>query len=125
MPDSSRFRFIPTFQSQSAIVVDPQQLVGCAVASALEASGLKVLAEYSCSELAHEALKNQHPDFCLLDPGQDAQKLKDTINKYIALSPNTKIIVLNFSQEQSFMKLALAAGANAYISKMWAPQVLI
>lgn len=125
MPDSSRFRFIPTLQSQSVVVVDPQQLVCCAVASALEASGLKVVAEYSNIDSAIETLQNHHPNFCILDIGQDLIKLKETLLKFSAASPSTKLIILNSCQEQNFINIAMSAGASAYVSKMWAPQVLI
>jgi DNA-binding NarL/FixJ family response regulator len=88
-----------------------------------EEPGLTVVAEVSDSEHLLDEIRAQHPNVILLEwelPGQPGEELLADLS---ALNHGSRVIVL--SRRPEARQAALAAGAEAFISKADAPQQLL
>jgi two-component system, NarL family, nitrate/nitrite response regulator NarL len=100
----------------TTIIADDQAVTRTGVRRALEAAGLRVLAEASSASEAVAAAVAHRPDICLLEvciPGNGilaAEQIRDSL-------PETKIVMLTASERDEDLFGALRAGADGYLLK--------
>jgi two-component system, NarL family, nitrate/nitrite response regulator NarL len=100
----------------TVIIADDQAVTRTGVRRALEAAGLRVLAEASSASGAVAAAVAHRPDICLLEvciPGSGilaAEQISDSL-------PETKIVMLTASERDEDLFGALRAGADGYLLK--------
>ena len=111
----------------TVVIADQQAVTRAGVRRALEAAGIRVLAEASSASGAVAAVLAHRPDICLLDvciPGNGilaAEQIRDSLAE-------TKIVMLTSSDRDEDLFGALRAGADGYllktISAEWLPRAL-
>jgi two-component system, NarL family, response regulator LiaR len=103
----------------TVLLIADQLSVGVALRRKLELeSDIKVLAVVRSAQNAVVQLTNLKPDIGILDVemGNEPQALKIIAN-FMAVAPNSKLIVSTFSESPLCRAEALQAGATAFILK--------
>lgn len=107
------------------IVEDEPDFKG-ALRMRLEAHGYAIIeADDGISGL--DAAMHQNPDLIILDvrlPGMDGFKVA-RILKFDVTCANIPLIMLTAMSQESDLKMALAVGADAYLTKPYQPQQLL
>jgi DNA-binding NarL/FixJ family response regulator len=99
------------------LVADDHAYTRAGVRSALEAAGFEVSAEAATGRGAVEAAVSSRPDIALLDvhmPGGNGIEAAAEIRR---LLPDTAVVMLSFSREDSDLIDAVRAGAAGYVLK--------
>lgn len=106
------------------IVCDDDPLARRVIRSALEGSGIIVIAEAPGGREAIELALHYRPEVLITDmmmPGIDGL---ETTRKVVAAAPEIQVLVLTVSENHELGMAALRAGATGYLSKDVRPQVL-
>ena len=116
-----------TARELTVLIADDQAVTRTGVRRALEADGIRVIAEASNASGAVSAALTHRPDICLLEvsiPGNGilaAEQIRDSLAE-------TKIVMLTSSDRDEDLFGALRAGADGYllktISAEWLPRAL-
>jgi two-component system invasion response regulator UvrY len=107
------------------IIADDHALLRAGLSKIIkDENDMKVMAEANNGEELVELLKNQQPDFIILDltmPGGGIELIK-TVKK---IYPLLKILVLSMHPEERFAVRAFKSGASGYMTKESAPELLV
>jgi two-component system, NarL family, nitrate/nitrite response regulator NarL len=104
----------------TVVLADHHVPTRAGVRSALEADGLRVVAEAGTAAAAVEAACRLKPDVCLLAVHLPGDGIEATRQITDAL-PDTKIVMLTASEREEDLFAALRAGADGYLLKSIAP----
>ena len=81
------------------------------------AEGLHVVGEASTADEVLAVVEAQQPDVLLLDVTMPGRSGIDVLPELLALSPQTKVLMLSMQDDPAYVRKALAAGANGYLLK--------
>jgi DNA-binding NarL/FixJ family response regulator len=104
----------------TVVIADHHVPTRVGVRCALQADGLRVVAEAGTAAAAVEAAARLNPDVCLLAvhlPGDGI----DATRQIRAALPGTKIVMLTSSERDEDLFAALRAGADGYLLKSMSP----
>ena len=119
MPPSSAHRPI------RVVLADDHAVVRSGLKLLLAQGGMEVVAEAGEVDGALRYVLGHKPDILVLDLNMPGRPSLPAIPKFLAASPNTRIVVLTMQQEPQFAREALAAGATAYVLKEAADDELV
>jgi two-component system, NarL family, response regulator LiaR len=107
-------------------LVDDHPAMRAGVRRVLEgASDITVVGEASTGEQALEMLRAATPDVLLLDiglPDIDGIALLESIR---AASAGTKVVMLSCQTDEASVRMAVAAGASGYLTKLTGPHEIV
>lgn len=103
-------------ETPRVLVADDHLPTRAGVRDVLERNGFVVCAEASTAEQAVEAARRERPDVCLLDVRMPGTGLAAAATISSAL-PETSIVMLTVSRDDSDLFDALRAGASGYLLK--------
>lgn len=106
------------------MLVDDHALVRSAVRGALEAADIEVVAEASSAEAAFDAALRTRPDVILLDVDMPGMTGLQLIRELRPRLPQTQIVVLSVSGDESTVLEAMRHGAAGYLTKDLGPEAL-
>jgi DNA-binding NarL/FixJ family response regulator len=105
-------------QEQLTIVLaDDHAIVREGIAALCAANGFRVIGQVSDGDAAVEVILAEKPDVALLDVQMPKLTGIEAIRRLRAAGCDAKLIVLSISRDESLVKEALAAGADAYLLK--------
>jgi len=108
------------------VLVDDHAVVRTGFRLLLEASpGIKVIAELDSGEAINQRALELNPDVIVMDLSMQGMGGLEAIRRIRAKSSKIKILVFTMHDSMAFVEQALEAGANGYITKNNAPNVLI
>lgn len=85
---------------------------------------MQVIAEASTAAEGVRQAGELRPDVVLLDIGLPGCSGIDAIEPLREASPKSKILILSTHDSQAYLRLALAAGASGYVTKLGSPAEL-
>jgi len=85
---------------------------------------MHVIGEASNAVEAIRIAGESNPDLVLMDIGLPGCSGIDAIRPLLEVSPKSKILMLSTHDNQSYLRLALAAGASGYVAKQGSPTEL-
>ena len=101
----------------SVVLVEDHALTRTGLRTALEASGMHVVAEAGDGISAESVIEREHPAVAVIDiglPGRDGVELTRAIK---AAVPQTRVVILTMHELDDEVLAALSAGADAYCVK--------
>ncbi len=99
------------------LVVDDVPLFRAGLTAALEGAGYEVVGEAANGEAAVALAENELPDLVLLDVLMPGESGIDAMQKILAVSPNSAIVLLTGSESEEDLVSAIKLGARGYIVK--------
>ena len=99
------------------LVVDDVPLFRAGLISALGEAGFDVVAEAESADGAVAEAEEHQPDLVLLDVLMPGTSGLDVVEKIVAVSPDTQIVLLTGSESEDDMLRALKYGARGYVVK--------
>ncbi len=99
------------------LVVDDIPLFRAGLTSALGDAGFDVVGEAGHAEAAVGQAEHLQPDLVLLDVLMPGLSGLDVVEKIMAVSPGSKVILLTGSESEEDLLTALRTGARGYIVK--------
>lgn len=108
------------------VLVDDHAVVRTGYRLLLEnAADIEVVAELGSGEAAYHRLDELQPDVLITDLSMPGIGGLEAIRRIRAKSQTVKILVFTMHENIAFLEHALEAGANGYITKNSAPNVLV
>lgn len=107
------------------VLADDHAVVRSGLRLLLAQAGMEVAAEAGDVETALRYVLGHKPDVLVLDLNMPGEPSLPAIPKFLAQSPDTRIVVLTMQQEPQFAREALSAGATAYVLKEAADEELV
>jgi len=108
------------------VLVDDHAVVRTGFRLLLEASpGIKVIAELDSGEAINQRALELNPDVIVMDLSMQGMGGLEAIRRIRAKSSKIKMLVFTMHDSMAFVEQALEAGANGFITKNNAPNVLI
>ena len=107
----------------TVVIADDHPPTRAGVKAALEAEGFRIVGEYGDASSAVAAVAEHRPDVCILDihmPGNGIAAASKISSGY----PDTAVVMLTISTEDSDLFDALRAGASGYLLKDTSPDRL-
>lgn len=99
------------------LVADDHSLFRDGIVSLLEAAGHEVIAEVGDGRKAVEAALELKPDLVLLDITMPVMDGPQALRKIKAALPETRVVMLTVSDEDSLLLDSVSAGASGYMLK--------
>jgi two-component system nitrate/nitrite response regulator NarL len=99
------------------VICDDHRLFADALTMALEAAGHRVVGRTATIEDGLDTVARLQPDLCLLDVRFPTGSGLDAITPMLAVSADTRIIVLSAVSDRATVVRALGAGAVGYVNK--------
>jgi DNA-binding NarL/FixJ family response regulator len=99
------------------LVVDDIPLFRAGLTSALADAGFEVVGEAGHAEAAVGQAEHLQPDLVLLDVLMPGLSGLDVVEKILAVSPGSKVILLTGSESEEDLLTSLRTGARGYIVK--------
>lgn len=106
------------------MLVDDHALVRSAVRGALQAPDIEVVAEASTAEAAFGEALRSRPDIILLDVDMPGMTGLQLIRELWPRLPETQIVMLSVSGDESTVLEAMRHGAAGYLTKDLGPEAL-
>jgi len=106
------------------MLVDDHALVRSAVRGALQAPDIEVVAEASTAEAAFGEALRSRPDIILLDVDMPGMTGLQLIRELRPRLPETQIVMLSVSGDESTVLEAMRHGAAGYLTKDLGPEAL-
>jgi two-component system nitrate/nitrite response regulator NarL len=109
-----------TLTRRKVLIADDHPLIRLAVRRELEEAGFEVCAEAGDAPGAVEGALRATPDVCLLDahmPGGGVE----AVRRIKARLPETKVLMLTSSEDDTDLVEAMVAGASGFLGKESAP----
>ena len=106
------------------MLVDDHALVRSAVRGALQAPDIEVVAEASSAEAAFGEALRTRPDIILLDVDMPGMTGLQLIRELRPRLPDTQIVMLSVSGDESTVLDAMRHGAAGYLTKDLGPEAL-
>jgi two-component system response regulator NreC len=117
---------MPQTATIQVLVCDDHALVRSGLRRLLESEqAFEVVGEASDADQAVEAVGHQHPDVLLLDVVMPGRSGIAAIPDLLAVSPETRILVLSMQDDPSYVRQAFSAGAHGYLLKEAADAELV
>jgi len=108
------------------LLVDDHAVVRAGYRMLLKNSeNIEVVAEADSGEQACKAFIDLQPDVIVMDLSMPGIGGLEAIRRIIARDANAKILVFSMHEDTVFVEQALQAGAQGYISKSSAPEILV
>ena len=108
------------------LLVDDHAVVRAGYRMLLQSSdNIEILAEASSGEQACRYYREMTPDVVVMDLTLPGMGGLEAIRRIVARDANANILVFSMHEETVFVDQALNAGANGYITKSSAPEILI
>jgi DNA-binding NarL/FixJ family response regulator len=86
---------------------------------------IEVVAEADSGERACRAFADLQPDVVVLDLSMPGMGGLQAIRRMVARDPKARILVFSMHEDTVFVEQALQAGAQGYITKSSAPEILV
>jgi two-component system invasion response regulator UvrY len=86
---------------------------------------VEVVAEADSGEKACRAFADLQPDIVVMDLTMPGMGGLQAIRRMVARDPNARILVFSMHEDTVFVEQALQAGAQGYITKSSAPEILV
>ena len=86
---------------------------------------LEVVAEADSGEKACRAFADLQPDIVVMDLTMPGMGGLQAIRRMVARDPDARILVFSMHEDTVFVEQALQAGAQGYITKSSAPEILV
>ena len=86
---------------------------------------IEVVAEADSGERACRAFADLQPDVVVMDLTMPGMGGLQAIQRMVARDPNARILVFSMHEDTVFVEQALQAGAQGYITKSSAPEILV
>ena len=86
---------------------------------------IEVVAEADSGEKACRAFADLQPDIVVMDLTMPGMGGLQAIRRIVARDPNARILVFSMHEDTVFVEQALQAGAQGYITKSSAPEILV
>jgi len=86
---------------------------------------IEVVAEADSGERACRAFADLQPDVVVMDLTMPGIGGLEAIRRMVARDPNARILVFSMHEDTVFVEQALQAGAQGYITKSSAPEILV
>ena len=86
---------------------------------------IEIIAEADTGERACRAFADLQPDVVVLDLTMPGIGGLEAIRRMVARDPNARILVFSMHEDTVFVEQALQAGAQGYITKSSAPEILV
>jgi DNA-binding NarL/FixJ family response regulator len=99
------------------LVADDHPVVRAGVATMLEGSDIKVIAEASTGNQAIELAVKHHPDVVLLEVRLPETDGLEALERIVERSPRTKVVMFTGSELQTHIARSVAMGAAGYLLK--------
>lgn len=99
------------------LVADDHSLFRDGMISLLEAAGFEVVGQAGNGLEAVQGVRQLHPDLVLLDLSMPQMGGLEALRLIKAESPQTRVVVLTVSTEDSDLFAAIRSGANGYLLK--------
>lgn len=108
------------------LLVDDHAVVRAGYRRFLEQeTGYEVIAEAASGEEAYELLRTTAPDIVILDLSMPGQGGLSTLRRLKLRWPLLPVLVFSMHDDLAFAVHALRAGANGYITKSSAPELMV
>ncbi len=88
-------------------------------------SEIEVVAEAETGEQACKAFIDIHPDVVIMDLSMPGIGGLEAIRRILARDANAKVLVFSMHEDTAFVEQALQAGAQGYLTKSSAPEILV
>lgn len=107
------------------VLADDHTLVRATLSAWLRSpGGMEVVAEVGGADDAFDACLKFHPEVVVLDIDMPGLQAFDAARKIRSRCPNTRVLFLSGFMNDRYIESALAAGAQAYITKGEQPQAV-
>ncbi len=100
----------------TVVLVDDEQLIRAALATALASGGLELVGEAENGQAAIELVVDLRPDVVLMDLRLPGLSGVDVIEQLALLAPASRVLVLTRSEQNRVVE-AIIAGASGYLLK--------
>lgn len=108
------------------LLVDDHAVVRAGFRMLLSAvEGIEVIAEASRGEAVCQLYLDTQPDVTVLDLSMPGIGGLETLRRMVSRDSNAKVLVFSVHDEAVYVNRAMAAGAQGYISKSTAPDILV
>ena len=101
----------------SVVLADDHVIVREGLSALCAAQGLRVLGQCAEGTVAFDMILSLQPDFALLDMNMPGLTGVELIQKLRSAGCPTKLMILSISRDESTVREALRAGADAYLLK--------
>lgn len=109
----------------SVYLVDDHAVVREGYKHLLEKADISVIAEAESGEEAYREYANIQPDVMVIDLSMEGIGGIETIRRIKASDKHAKILAFSMHDDTIFTTRAMQAGANGYVTKSSAPNVLV
>lgn len=117
---------MPSSHAVRILLVDDHAVVRAGYRRFLEQEpGYDVIAEASSGEEAYELLRTATPDIVILDLNMPGQGGLSTLRRLKQRWPLMPVLVFSMYDDLVFVVHALRAGANGYLTKNSAPELMV
>lgn len=101
----------------SVLVVDDVALFRTGLSAALSAGGFEVVGEAGDAEEAVSSAERSRPDLVVLDILMPGLPGLDAVEKILAVSPDSRVVMLTASESEEDLLDCIKAGARGYLVK--------
>jgi DNA-binding NarL/FixJ family response regulator len=101
----------------TVVLADDHAIVREGIASLCVSYGMSILGECSDGSAALDMILNRKPDFAILDLHMPGMTGVEVVRKLRASGSTAKLMILSISREETMVREALRAGADAYLLK--------
>ena len=108
------------------LLVDDHAVVRAGYRMLLQNSAdIEVIAEAENGEQACRIFAEKHPDVVVMDLTMPGIGGLEAIRRIVARDPRARILVFSMHEDTVFVEQALQAGAQGYITKSSAPEIMV
>jgi len=111
--------------SITLLVADDHEVIRTGLATLLEGSDIKIIAEAATGKETVKAAEQHHPDVILLDIRMPDGDGLATLEKLHVKVPNSKVVMLSTYDNPTYVARAVALGANDFVLKGSTREALI
>jgi DNA-binding NarL/FixJ family response regulator len=101
----------------TVLVVDDHEVIRRGIASLVEGSDIRLVAEAADGEEATKLARKHKPDVVLLDVRMGGKDGLDSIKRIRSAAPNTRVVMLSAFDNTTYVARAVSAGAHDYLLK--------
>lgn len=108
----------------TVVIVDDERSARLLVRTALELSGLQIVAEADSAIEAIRSTATYEPDIVILDQMMPGLAGHESVSAILATSPSSQVVLYTSIDAPDFERDVVAAGAAAVVSKTAPPEEL-